>query len=81
MFPYIVRYNVALIGCMALLLARPGERRTALLAGLAYALPALGGPTGAMFPLTLLIAIMGRERQFVAQLHRPAVLAAFCLSI
>lgn len=35
MFPYIVRYNVALIGCMALLLARPGERRTALLAGLA----------------------------------------------
>ena len=79
MFPYIVRYNVALIGCMALLLARPGERRTALLAGLAYALPALGGPTGAMFPLTLLIAIMGRERQFVAQLHRPAVLAAFWL--
>lgn len=32
-----------------------------------------------MFPLTLLIAIMGRERQFVAQLHRPAVLAAFWL--
>lgn len=72
MFPYIVRYNVALIGCMALLLARPGERRTAL-ARRARLCPARAreAPRGAMFPLTLLIAIMGRERQFVAQLHRP----------
>ena len=42
-------------------------------------MPALGGPTGAILPLTLFIAIVGRERQFVAQLHRPAVLAAFWL--
>lgn len=41
--------------------------------------PRSEAPRGAMFPLTLLIAIMGRERQFVAQLHRPAVLAAFWL--
>lgn len=79
MFPYLVRYNVALLGGMALLLAREGEHRTALLAALAYALPALGGPSGAVFPLTLFIAVAGRERRFVAQLHRPAVLAGFWL--
>lgn len=79
MFPYLVRYNVALLGGMALVLARGGERRTALLAGLAYALPALAGPTGALFPLVLLVAVAGRERSFVALLHRPATLAAFWL--
>ena len=44
MFPYIVRYDVALLGGMALLLPRPGERRTALLAGLAYACRAWAPP-------------------------------------
>ncbi len=35
-------------------------------------MPALGAPPRERcFPLTLLIAIMGRERQVVAQLHRP----------
>ena len=79
MFPYLVRYNVALMGGMALLLARQGERRTALLAALAYALPALGGLTGAVFPLVLLVAVAGRERHFVALLQRPGTLAVFWL--
>ena len=79
MFPYLVRYNVALFGGMALLLSRRGEHRTALLAALAYALPTLGGIGGFIFPLVLFVALFGRERRFVGLLHRPAVLAVLWL--
>lgn len=71
MFPYIVRYNVALIGAWRFCWPARANAARPCSQGSPYALPALGGPTVAMFPLTLLIAIMGRERQFVAQLHRP----------
>ena len=79
MFPYLVRYNVALLGGMALTLARPGEHRTALLAALAYAIPALGGPAGILFPAVLLGALIGKKRPIMALLHRPIVLAGLWL--
>lgn len=74
MFPYLVRYNVGLLCGMALLLARTGERRTALLAALCYALPTLSGLPGLLLPAILLGAVLGRLRKVVSLLHKPGVL-------
>lgn len=59
MFPYLVRYNVALLGGMALLLPAPGERPRALLAALAYALPTLMGPVGLCLAAVLCAGRLG----------------------
>lgn len=53
-FPYLLRYNVALLACMALVLGSPGRRGPLFLGALAYALPALGGLAGCIFDLILL---------------------------
>lgn len=53
-FPYLLRYNVALLGCMALVLGPRGRRGPLFLGALAYALPALGGLAGCVFDLLLL---------------------------
>ncbi len=64
-FPYLIRYNVALLFFMGLCLPRPQRRSLLLLGGLAHALPALAGPAGLLFSLVLLVA--GRQ----GQRHRP----------
>lgn len=81
MFPYLVRYNVALLGGMALCLAAPGERRTALLAVLCYALPTLGGFPGLLFPgLLLFFRLMALNRP-LAWLRHPVALLALWLGV
>lgn len=58
-FPYLIRYNAALLFGMSLFLAPRGRRRLLLLGALAYALPALCGPWG--FALSvILILVVGR---------------------
>ena len=82
MFPYLVRYNVALFGGMALLLPLPGERRAALLMALVYALPTLVGPWGCLPALVIMVLrtlwhvdrLRGLARNGLGLLTHPAVL-------
>lgn len=53
-FPYLLRYNVVLLACMALVLGSPGRRGPLFLGALAYAFPALGGLWGLGFCLIFL---------------------------
>lgn len=81
MFPYLVRYNIALFGGMALCLAAPGERRSALLAALCYALPTLGGLPGLLFPgLLLSLRLMAFDRP-IAWLRHPLVLLTLWIGV
>ncbi|MDR2694975.1 MAG: dolichyl-diphosphooligosaccharide--protein glycosyltransferase subunit STT3, partial [Deltaproteobacteria bacterium] len=50
-FLYLIRYNIALLAGLALVLAPPGQRIHMLLASLLYGLPALAGLPGLLFPL------------------------------
>lgn len=81
MFPYLIRYNIALFALMALLLAKRGEHRTALLAVLCYALPALAEIPGILFPLALLVAILGQVRDFLKFMQRPLTIVFFGLLV
>lgn len=75
LFPYLVRFNAAMIGGLALLFGYPGHRKTTLLTGLNYTMPALAGPVGAIFPIVLLIATIGKRHRFLELLHRPLFLS------
>jgi dolichyl-diphosphooligosaccharide--protein glycosyltransferase len=55
-FPYLGRYNALLICLLSLLLAPSGLRPRMLLGAFAYALPALAGPWGLLFPLAVCLA-------------------------
>ena len=45
-FPYLIRYNILLLGGLCVVLAQRGRRSLLLLGSLAYALPTLIGPWG-----------------------------------
>lgn len=85
-FPYLLRYNVVLLGCMALILGPRGRRGPLLLGALAYALPALGGLAGCVFDLVLLAthapgASGGEGRGLRRFLLEPRVLAVLWVCV
>ncbi|MBD5627104.1 MAG: hypothetical protein HDQ90_06445 [Desulfovibrio sp.] len=85
-FPYLLRYNVVLLACMALVLGPRGRRGPLFLGALAYALPALGGLPGCVFDLLLLAARApgadgGEGRGLRRFLLEPRVLAALWICV
>lgn len=74
MFPYLIRYNVCLLGGMALVLAPRGRGCEMLLGALAYALPTVAGPYGLVVVALPLVAGLPRMWKASAYLRRPAVL-------
>lgn len=87
MFPYLTRYNVCLLGGMALVLAPAGRRGELLLGALAYALPTLLGWPGLGIVPVLMAAGCGRWPGLLERLRAPVplvllwgVVAAFVLS-
>lgn len=56
-FPYLIRYNVALLFFMSLFLAPRGRKRLLLLGSLSYALPALCGPWGFLLSAVLMLVV------------------------
>lgn len=59
-FPYLIRYNAALLGFLCLCLAPPGRRSLLLLGALSYVLPALAGPPGILMSVVLIL-VVGRK--------------------
>ena len=85
-FPYLLRYNVILLGAMALVLGPRGRRGPLFLGALAYALPALGGLAGCVFDLLLLAthapgAAGGEGRGLRRFLLEPRVLAVLWICV
>lgn len=80
-FPYLIRYNVLLLGLMGLVMAPRGRRGLLLLGGLAYALPTLVGPAGFSFSLLLLLAGRRAGRGLRRILCRPQALALLWLGV
>ena len=80
-FPYLIRYNVLLLGLMGLVMAPRGRRGLLLLGGLAYALPTLGGPAGFGFSLLLLLAGSRAGRKLRHILCRPLTLVLLWLGV
>ncbi|MDO5536734.1 MAG: STT3 domain-containing protein [Desulfovibrionaceae bacterium] len=79
-FPYLIRYNAALLLILCLALG-PSGRRSLLLAGaLSYALPALAGPPGLAMNLILLL-VVGRKPHWRRFLTDWRVLAALWLVV
>ncbi len=80
-FPYLIRYNVLLLGLMGLVMAPRGRRSLLLLGGLAYALPTLGGPAGFGFSLLLPLAGSRTGRKLRHILCRPLTLVPLWLVV
>ncbi|MBQ3059328.1 MAG: hypothetical protein IJD16_03315 [Desulfovibrio sp.] len=78
-FPYLLRYNVGLLAVMSLVLAPRGRRALLLLGSLAYALPALAGPSGCWGSLALAAAGAPGGRPLLRALSRPSLLAGLWL--
>ncbi|MDR2744662.1 MAG: dolichyl-diphosphooligosaccharide--protein glycosyltransferase subunit STT3 [Desulfovibrio sp.] len=78
-FPYLARYNVALLAFMSLVMAPRGRRPLLFLGSLAYALPALAGPAGLAASVAVLLAGLRRARKLRLALSHPAVLALLWL--
>ena len=74
MFPYLIRYNVCLLGGMALVLSPAGRRGEMLLGTLAYALPTVAGAPGLAVVILPLLAGLPRLWKLSAVLRRPLVL-------
>lgn len=74
-FPYLIRYNVALLAFMSLVMAPRGRRALLLLGSMAYALPTLAGPWGFSFSLLLLAAGTKTGYRLRRLLCRPWLLA------
>lgn len=55
-FPYLIRCNIIILACMAMILAPAGRRAQLLLGSLTYALPALAGLWGMAAPALILAA-------------------------
>lgn len=74
MFPYLIRYNICLLGGMALLLSPAGRRGEMLLGALAYAMPTVAGPYGLAAAALPLAAGLPHAWRLSAMLRRPLVL-------
>lgn len=74
MFPYLTRYNVCLLGGMALVLAPAGRRGELLLGALAYAMPTLLGWPGLGIAPVLMAAGCGRWPGLSERLRNPVPL-------
>ena len=76
-FPYLIRYNILLLGALCVGLAQRGRRALLLLGSLAYALPTLAGPWGLAATILILACGLGLRpsRACRALLCRPWVLA------
>ncbi len=61
-FPYLIRYNAALLCGLCLCLAPPGRRHLLLAGALSYVLPGLAGPPGLAMSVVLLL-VVGRRPQ------------------
>lgn len=71
MFPYLTRYNVCLLGGMALILAPAGRRGAMLLGALAYAMPTLMGWPGMGIAPILMAVGSGHLPGLSRMLRRP----------
>lgn len=80
-FPYLIRYNVCLLGGMALALAPVGRRGEMLLGALAYALPTMGGVPGFCLAALPLLAGMPRLGSLGVLLRRPLALAVLWAAV
>ncbi|MCR5814471.1 MAG: dolichyl-diphosphooligosaccharide--protein glycosyltransferase subunit STT3 [Desulfovibrio sp.] len=78
-FPYLIRYNVVLLACLALLMAPKRRRGLVLLGALAYALPSLAGPWALSFSLLLIAAHGQYGRTLLHLLSKKSVLFLFWL--
>ncbi|GHU99522.1 membrane protein [Deltaproteobacteria bacterium] len=78
-FPYLIRYNIALFVFMGLVMAQRGRRALLMLGALAYALPALTGPAGLVCGLFLAWAGSKNGGTLRLILHRPAIPALLWL--
>lgn len=77
LFPYLVRFNGALLGILAFFCACHGERKASLLIALCYILPALEGWYGFLFPIILFIAAVGHIDRIIEQSQRSSILGIF----
>ncbi|MCR4666459.1 MAG: hypothetical protein K5657_04095 [Desulfovibrio sp.] len=75
-FPYLIRYNVALLACMAFFLAPKNRRGLLLLGALTYALPCLAGPAGLVFSILVFAGSSVKSRVILRFLLHPAVQGA-----
>jgi len=80
-FPYLIRYNVALLAFMSLVMAPRGRRALLLLGSMAYALPTLVGPAGFGFSLLLLLAGTRKGYRLRRLLCKPWLLAVLWAGI
>lgn len=78
-FPYLIRYNVALLFLMSVFLAPRGRTRLLLLGSLSYALPALCGPAGFLLAAVLML-VVGRSVRWQAFFTDWRVLLCFWLA-
>ncbi len=80
-FPYLIRYNILLLGGLCVALAQRGRRSLLLLGSLAYALPTLIGPWGLAMTGLVLVSGLGLRpsRACRAFLCRPWLLLLLCL--
>lgn len=76
MFPYLIRYNICLLGGMALTLSPSGRRCEMLFGALAYAMPTVAGPAGAVAAFLSLAAGLPRAGAALRRPLLPAVLWA-----
>ena len=81
MFPYLIRYNVCLLGGMALVLSPPGRQGEMLLGALSYALPTVAGLPGLAVVVLPLLAGLPRMWKFSAALRRWWVLGGLWLVV
>lgn len=75
LFPYLIRYNVVLLGMLVLLFARKGQRPVLLAGALAYAFPMLAGYPGLLFAVFLGVARYRKQLAVLRLLANPWVLA------
>ncbi len=86
LFPYLIRYNAALLPAAALLLSRKGERKPNFSAALCMSFPSLIGPPGLLFAGALLLLrpdrpldAQGRERRAARLCLHPVLLCGLSL--
>ncbi|MBR4741420.1 MAG: hypothetical protein IK079_00770 [Desulfovibrio sp.] len=80
-FPYLLRYNVVLLLCMALFMAPKNKRSLLLLGAFAYIFPALIGPLGCIATICLLFCTSKRGYPLLLLLTKPLFLLILLATI